>query len=61
MVVEGSNRLKIISELKEIRIKLTKLYMCLGNPNNLNSDMILLKDIVKLENNKDEYEKVVLE
>ncbi len=37
-----------IKELKEIRIRLTQIYMKLGNPKDCSADMILKEDIEQL-------------
>lgn len=40
---------KLIEELKEIRVRLTQIYMTLGNPKKCPADMILLEDIEKFK------------
>lgn len=40
---------KEIKELKEIRMRLTKIYMDLGNPDYVCADSVLNQDIQRLE------------
>ncbi len=40
---------ELIKELKDIRIRLTEIYMALGNPKHQGADMILNRDIIKFE------------
>ena len=38
---------KLIKELEEIRVRLTQIYMILGNPKDCRADMTLSEDIGK--------------
>lgn len=47
------NKLKLIEELEQIRMRITKIYMELGNPNNCFVDSRLNDEIEIFRNNKE--------
>jgi len=47
----------LIKELKNIRVRLTRIYMKLGNPKDCAADMILRDDISKFKKKQEKVKK----
>ena len=56
-MVEKS-RHELIEQLKRIRVKITKIYMKLGNPEKVKADSILREEIIMFEKANDDSKKV---